>query len=404
MRYLALGLTLLASFSPFSPSSFASSFASSFDSVVQAKGQPERLLLNGRDGRDGGQGRDGYHGSDGSNGYCRTERDRADGGDGQDGGNGDDGDRGENGSSGGDVLVQFEDPSHLRMIYIQALGGEGGRGGPGGYGGRGGRGGYGCNGGRNGFDGRDGRNGYVGSNGSQGADGTLYIKRGFEELLPSATDVSISLRQLFAETTTIRKNFWLEKSGARTLLAPGSVVSNRYFDYQRTTTLFVKGILTSDQKLSEEILGQRLSVRFNSAYTEPEITFNNDRIIVFLSREQEGDTFTYKIDSIYNSDDYFHFRAGIRGEIGNNRRILLSDLKTNWKALPTTLQVRIRGGSTFAVPSGAIRVSPYGPEILIAKVPGLSRYEGQSVSAEVVMTRNLKGRMLVRSFGVKDGL
>jgi hypothetical protein len=114
--------------------------------------------------------------------------------------------------------------------------------------------------------------------------------------------------------------------------------------------------------------------------------------------------FIYKIDSIYNSDDFFHFRAGIRGQIGADRRILLSDLQTNWKALPTTLQVRIRGGSTFNVPTSAIRVSPYGPEILIAKVPGLARYEGRSVNAEVVMTRNLKGRMLVRAFAVKDGL
>lgn len=399
MRYLALGLALLSPLTLFSTDSLAS-----YDSVVLAKGQPERLMMNGRDGRDGGQGRDGYNGSDGSNGYCRTEKDRADGGDGQDGGNGDDGDRGENGASGGSVLLQFEDPAHLKLIYIQAIGGEGGRGGPGGYGGRGGRGGYGCNGGRNGFDGRDGRNGYTGSNGSQGADGTLYLRKGFDPILPSATDVTITLKQLFAGTTTIRKNFWQEKSGARALLAPGSVVSSSYYEYQRTVTLFVKGILTSDQKLTEEILGQQIGVRFNSSFTEPEITFYNDRIIVFLSREQEGDTFLYKIDSIYNSDDYFHFRAGIRGEIGTNRRILLSDLKTNWKALPTTLQVRIRGGSTFNVPSSAIRISPYGPEILIAKVPGLSRYEGQSVNAEVVMTRNLKGRMLVRSFEVKDGL
>lgn len=393
-------LTLLLSHPPFA-------HASAFDAVVMAKGQAQRVVVNGRDGRNGSDGRDGRNGSDGANGFCPNDKTRDDGRDGENGENGQDGDRGEYGANGGDTLIHFDSPENLKQIFVQALGGEGGYGGQGGRGGRGGRGGYGCNGGSHGRNGWDGRDGFRGSNGSSGGLGSIYLKQGFNPHEPSITDTGITLRQLFETTTTLRKNFWLQKTGARALLAAQSQVANAYQEYQSTRTLFVKGVLTSDQKLSEAILAQYIRVSFNDTFTEPVLSFSSDKIIVFLSREQEGDTFIYKIDSIYNADDFFHFSAGIRGEIGSNRRILISDGKKNWGALPTTLQVRVqdRGAwKTFAIPASAIKLSAYGPEIMLAKVAGLSDYQGRTVRAEVVMSRNLKGRMLVRTFAVKHGL
>lgn len=382
--------------------------AHAFEAVVQAKGQIQRVLVNGSDGREGDNGRDGRDGADGRDGYCRDREHSDNGQDGEDGENGYDGERGRDGESGGDVLVQYEDLKNLKAIYIESVGGEGGHGGVGGRGGRGGRGGWGCNGGRHGRDGSWGRDGSNGGSGSDGGYGTLYIKAGFAPYVPSLLNNTVSLAQFFKTPTIIRKNFWEEKIGSAGLIAPGSSLSGHYQEFISTKIITTTGVLTSDQKLSPEILSQRLTVRFNDTFTEPVIDFQDSRIIVFLSREAVGeDSYLYKIDSIYNSDDFFHFRAGIRGQIGQDRRILISDLKSNWKELSTTLAVRVQDRSSwksFSIPSSAIRLSPYGPEIMIAKVKGLSAYEGQSLKAEVVMSRNLKGRILVRSFTVKDGL
>lgn len=383
-----------------------STAAYAFDAEIRADGTAQSFHLVGRDGNDGRQGFDGRDGRDGYDAYCRDPKGRPqNGGDGEDGQDGYSGGNGENGQDGGDSIISFEDLNALKLISINARGGQGGYGARGGFGGRGGRGGWGCNGGWRGRDGRDGYPGRVGNDGSEGSRGKIYIKQGFETLPPSVTQISITIRDFFSKTLTLRKNFWLEKSGAVALLAPGSVVANTYSEYQSTSTITASGVLNWNEKPSETVLNQVISVEFNAPFAEPTIEFGSDKIIVFFSREQQGSHFTYKIDSIYNSDDFFHFKAGIRGEIGKDRRILLSDLKTDWNTLPSELTVITKsGGSTksYPVPASAIRKSSYGPEIMIAKVPGLKGQQGASFDKVLVnMKRNLKGRIIQRNFEVK---
>ena len=382
-----------------------SAHASSWmDKTIFAKGQFENVVLDGANGRDGGAGSDGSDGSNGSNASCSSPTDVQAGGNGSNGSDGAQGGRGEDGDSGGDLLVYYTNISDLKNIYFHSVGGAGGRGGPGGRGGRGGYGGYGCNGGSNGYNGSDGVSGSYGYDGSQGRSGILYIKSGLEPILPSQTEVYISLKDFFATTSTLRKNFWETKNNASTLLAPNSVLSDEYFEYQRTAMLTAHGILTSDQKITNEILSQQISLSMNDTGTEPLIRFGDERIIVFFARENQGTDFVYKIDSIYNSDDYFDFHAGMRGTLGKDRRILLSDRRQAWGALPTTIQVRVtdRGRSNLIeIPSSVIQKSPYGPQFLLSSVRELAKYEYVSgVQFTVIMKRNLKGRMLERSFDV----
>jgi hypothetical protein len=383
-----------------------SNAASAFEAEIRADGTAQSFKLVGRDGYDGRQGADGRAGRDGFDAYCRDRKSRAEnGGDGEDGQNGAAGGNGEDGRDGGDSIIQFEDVNLLKLISINARGGLGGYGARGGYGGQGGRGGWGCNGGWRGRDGRDGYSGPNASDGREGSRGKIYIKKGFDARPSSVTQISLPIRDFFSKTLTLRKNFWLEKSGAAELLAPRSVVADVYSEYQSTSTITATGVLNWNEKPSETVLNQVISVEYRAPFTEPTIEFGGDKIIVFFSRDQQGSHFIYKIDSIYNSDDFFHFKAGIRGEIGTDRRILISDLKTNWGALSSELTVITQqsgSSKSYPVPASAIRKSPYGPEIVISKVPSLKGKEGASFDKVLVnMKRNLKGRIIQRNFEVK---
>lgn len=404
LRLYAFTFAALTSLSISSPT-FA---ALPFDAQIRADGSAQNFDLSGRDGIDGQPGFRGRDGRDGRDAYCPDPKGpRKNGEDGEDGQDGYPGRNGEDGQDGGDALIYFEELANLKLISIRSQGGEGGYGGRGGPGGRGGRGGWGCNGGWRGRDGWDGRPGADGRMGSRGDRGQIYLKQGFEPLQPSQTRVSLTIREFFSSTVTLRKNFWRELTGANAILAPGSVVVDRYSEYLSTNQITAAGVLNWDQTPSETVLNQVISLQFNEPFTEPTIEFGNENIIVFFSREQQGSHFIYKIDSIYNADDYFHFRAGIRGEIGKDRRILISDLKTNWKALPTELTIiTIRGSKkqSYPIPESAIRLSSYGPEIMLAKVAGLKGQQGTTFDKVLVrMKRNLKGRIIQREFTVKGG-
>ena len=163
-----------------------------------------------------------------------------------DGGHGGDGGDGGDGGNGGSLTVYTTDKSHLAQIYVTATGGEGGEGGKGGEGGEGckcsssywnqqsctgkpGRDNYNCTTEefqcQDGYEGRRGRNG---RKGKQGRLGNLTVINLDKSLTPDRPLATVAIAQLKDRGFTLSKNEWETKTGAVALLAPGSLIADRY--------------------------------------------------------------------------------------------------------------------------------------------------------------------------------
>ncbi len=214
--------------------------------TISADGESVNLELSGEDGQDADDG------DDGDDAFCgRQPQDvernlrAANGGDGGRGGNGG------KGGDGGSLTVYYSNPADLRKILVRANGGEGGRAG------RGGNAGYGCECRRerwevktctgtpgspdykcknltfNCTDGRDGSRGSNGSDGSKGRLGSLTLINRKEPLAEDAPTLKVAMSELKDQVFQLSKNKWDIRTGATSLLAPGSVMNNEYREFDR---------------------------------------------------------------------------------------------------------------------------------------------------------------------------
>ena len=214
-----------------------------------AKGRDRTIFVDGKEieldlsGQDGGHGQDGSHGG---NAVCYGQPFYGNHNVyGSTGGNGGDGGNGGNGGDGGDLTVYYNDLD-LQKIYVQALGGRGGEAGRGGYSGSGcqcsqfswtqkvctgtpGYLGYHCT--IQNFSCISGTEGISGTDGQHGRDGRLgrlRIIHGSEPLADDRPSAEVSLSQLQNKIVPLSLNIWETKDGARSLLASGSQIDNRY--------------------------------------------------------------------------------------------------------------------------------------------------------------------------------
>ena len=212
--------------------------------TIFANGTPVNLELSGESGEDGENGKYGED-ADCERQPLNVTRDlrAADGGEGGDGGSGG------NGGNGGSVTVYYTNPADLRQIFVRSQGSRGGRGG------RGSRGGDGCecedsrweipkctgtpgtpeysckNEKYSCQDGKDGRDGRDGSDGRDGALGTLNLINRSEALPPDTPTTTLGMPELQNRTVSLSLNQWQTKSGATAVLAPGSIISDRYREF-----------------------------------------------------------------------------------------------------------------------------------------------------------------------------
>jgi len=268
-----------------------------YDQTIRTSGERINLELSGSDGYDG---RDGQPGEDAFNCRHNFPSDNMRGVRGGNGGNGGDGGLGGN---GGNVTIYYTDIAHLKNVYIRSQGGRSGR--PG-YGGDGG---YGCrcpspiqwtrrvcwtekdkdgkskqvceN--RN-FYCNEGPSGYRGDQGRQPADGTeggITIIHSNDVLPPDRTTADVDFSYLDGANFSLTKNIFKEQSGARYLLAPGSLVRDNYYAFSETRTSVIQPIWSSRRsaqafagaKLSFRLLDQSLSVTYAShIWSEIQIT------------------------------------------------------------------------------------------------------------------------------------
>ena len=209
--------------------------------TIFADGTPMNLDLSGENGFSGEDG------VPGGTAFCEEQPGDVDknlqasnGGDGGDGGDGG------KGGDGGSLTIYTIDKSYLQQIYAIAVGGEGGPGGQGGAGGEGckcsvpywnkqtctgkpGSSKYKCTTAEfactDGVSGRTGREGRVGRSGKLG---TLTVINLDKSLAPDQPQATTSISGLKDRGFTVSKNIWETRNGASDLLAPGSIIADRY--------------------------------------------------------------------------------------------------------------------------------------------------------------------------------
>ncbi len=209
--------------------------------TVFADGTPMTLDLTGGGGAAGQQGIQGYDA------LCEQQGDKIGknlrGANGGDGGDGSDGGIGGN---GGSLTVYTTNKENLKQVYVIAAGGEGGASGKAGIGGEGcqcdrpywneetcfgdpGSSNYSCT--TEEFqctDGESGRKGRTGVKGRDGKIGNLTLINLDKSLDPDLPEVTAPISELKGRGYTLSKNIWQNKNNAASLLAPGSVIANKY--------------------------------------------------------------------------------------------------------------------------------------------------------------------------------
>ncbi|MEL6441881.1 MAG: collagen-like protein [Cyanobacteria bacterium J06621_8] len=209
--------------------------------TVFADGSPMTLDLSG------GEGSPGAPGMAGRDAQCSQPKEllgkNLRGANGGNGGNGGDGGAGGN---GGSLTIYTTNKEYLQQIYVIAAGGEGGSSGKGGVGGAGcecdrpywieetcsgepGDSEYSCT--TKEFqcvDGYSGRKGREGRNGRDGKIGTLTLINLDKTLAPDFPEVTAPIGQLKERGFTLSRNIWRNGDNATALLAPGSIIANKY--------------------------------------------------------------------------------------------------------------------------------------------------------------------------------
>lgn len=302
-------------------------------------GEAQTLWLDGTPQRvngAGGDGGDGESGEPGERAYCpaqpsqvRYDLQAADGGDGGDGGNGG------SGGQGGDITLYFADVAHLQQVFVDTPGGRSGRAG------RGGRGGDACrcyqrqwyvqtctNGScrQERFicrDGNLGGSGLDGNEGVEGKPGQLWLIPQLEPLPPETPTLTQSLATLLQGPAQLSKNIWQTRTGAKSLLANGSVVDDTYQQYvERIEGRFQ--ILWQADRPQQSFLSIAPTLTLDSS-GHLQVEFPPS-VWVEGSRDRKGPLTTYAIHQIVNADAVTQLAWGSQQGRGSDFALHVIDL------------------------------------------------------------------------------
>lgn len=321
-------------------------------------GAPQDINLSGERGSDAIS-----YGDDGSDAYgCFQDRPThnlvgANGGSGGDGGDGG------SGGSGGDVTVYYKNIEDLRKLRIVSLGAPGGRGAEGGDGGRPcycsssdwyhetckdvvkpdgtlgkecDKNHYYCS---NGDYGRDGRRG---NEGSHGSNGYLTIIKSETALLPDILSDKECLNKITSRKIVLEKDLFERRSGAGALLAPGSRLSDIYFDYVGRNIVTAKVEWRAPQPM--ESFGCS-TVRFG---------YSNEKVTLDLPREYwfktavltEGKNRVVAIDYVIHPEAVKYMTFGLEGD-HKNVQLRIKDNSPYKEFLANKIHVQIKRKTVF---------------------------------------------------------
>ncbi len=329
------------------------------DATVFADGSPVNLDLSGLDGEDGEDG------EDGDRPYCRRryrdgkrnpKRDIH----ARDGGKGGDAGSGGNGGSGGNLSVYYSNIADLRSILVRSVGGEAGRGGRGGDGARGCR----CRRrswtvksctGKKGTDsykckkrtyrcysGSDGRDGYDGKNGKRGRLGYLRLVKGKTQLAADNPKALLNFSELQDKSIRLSKNRWIVRSGAVSLLAPGSVIADKYSEFDRRIERDFQVVWLELQPISNF---SKLNLKLNlNNDGKIEVDFPQ-KLWLDISKKQEGDLTKLVVNNAIPEKEVTELAVADFVGSGENLQLSLVDLARKSDIIKTRFRVEyeIRG-------------------------------------------------------------
>ncbi|BAY16428.1 hypothetical protein NIES21_22560 [Anabaenopsis circularis NIES-21] len=388
-------------------------------------GQNQTIVIDGSSANLDLSGQNGEDGEDGENGYrpdCGYQPEKgnrdihaADGGAGGHGG------KGGNGGNGGSITAYYTNLADLRKILVRATPGEGGRGG------RGGNGASGCNCRRRSWevetckgtpgssdykctkkryrchDGRDGSNGSDGSDGRTGRLGVLSIVNSKEPLAAETPNIKLSIAELTGKQFPLSKNKWNLRTGATSLLAPGSMVADEYREFaQRLEESFQ--IVWQEKQPSQSFGNQPVTVTLNDG-KQVEVTFAED-LWVDGNSKSENNLTTYTVSHAILKQDVTRLAIGEFAGAGENLNLKIVDLAAKSDVLQTKFRVKFRARDNFGgfsdykivysgdVPSEFV-TRDYNRFILALgklKIPEDALSPGTNVDIEVIATRSLGER------------
>lgn len=320
--------------------------------TVFADGSPMTLDLSGQNGFPGEKG------EPGSNAFCdeqpkdlNKDIQNSNGGDGGDGGDGG------TGGNGGSLTVYTTEKDYLKQIYIIATGGEGGAPGAGGEGGNGckcdtpywnqetctgkpGSDNYSCT--TSEFECRDGYSGRKGRSGIKGRDGNLgnlTLINLDKSLAPDQPEATVSIQDLKNRGFTVSKNIWETKSGAASLFAPGSVVSDEYQELVARHEHTVLLVWDAPQPISE--FEEEPVILSLKGENDANISFPEDLWMESTSLKRDKITELFVFNAIWE-DDVAKLKAdGIYG-YGKNLELDIIDRANKSDVVTTDFMISYR--------------------------------------------------------------
>ncbi|MBD2666791.1 hypothetical protein B6N60_04789 [Richelia sinica FACHB-800] len=391
------------------------------DKTVYSNGSPVNLDLSGKDGEDG---EDGENASSPRCGRYAEDRERdlnaADGGNGGQGGDGG------KGGNGGDLKVYYSNLADLRTISVQGGGGEGGRGGRGGLGTEGcqcrrrrwqvktckGTPGspdhkctektYRCTDGSDGVDGRDGKDG------SRGSLGRLWLVKGQQPLADDTPTFTATLSQLASKKVNLSKNQWLSKNGADSLLAPGSVIADQYYEFNQRLEANFQLIWQEKQAITD--FGNETAKLTLNDNQQVEIVFPQ-QVWINGSATTQGNLTTFTVKNAILPGDVTRLAVAEFAGTGKNLNLKIVDLAAKSDAINTKFKIKYRAQDTSSgysdyqtVYEGEI------PQQLVTRdynrftlalgqlrIPDAALQSGMNIDLEIVATRFLGERSAQQS-------
>ena len=326
--------------------------------TVFADGSSMTLDLSGENGFSG------TGGTSGDRAACDTEiADKSNNLQASNGGHGGDGGDGGNGGDGGSLTVYTTDKSYLQQIYVVATGGEGGNPGIGGVGGEGckcpvsywneqtckgkpGSSKYSCTttelqcvdgySGRTGRDGRPGRSGRL---------GTLTVINLDKSLAPDRPEATLTIENLKDRGFTLSRNKWETKTGATSLLAPGSIVEDEYqelVERQEHTVLLVWDAAQPVAEFAEERVVLSLDEENGSSAS---LTFPDDLWLETSELKRDTITELFVFNAVREKDVTKLKNRGISG-IGENLQLAIEDRANKSDILDTDFTIKFRVSSS----------------------------------------------------------
>ncbi len=331
--------------------------------TVFADGSPMTLDLSGENGFAGSDGTEGKKAICGNLAEdIEADLQAANGGNGGDGGDGG------NGGNGGALTIYTTDKNYLQDIYVIAAGGEGGEAGKGGMGGVGckcptsywsqqtctGKPGsskyscttneYEC---RDGFEGRKGREGRQGRSGRLGVLTLINLDK---SLAPDQPQTNINVGQLKDRGFTLSRNEWETRTGAASLLAPGSIIGDEYQELIARHEHTVLLVWDAPQPVGE-FAAQRVTLQLEGD-NQARVTFPED---MWLETSELGrDTITeiFVFNAVLEDDVTKLKSEGITGtgeelklnliDRAKKSDIITTDFKVKYRVSKSTEEARFR--------------------------------------------------------------